>query len=284
MIRVERADGLVTVQDRGRRGLAHLGVPAAGAVDRPAADLANRLVGNDPAAAVLETTLLGVTLVPERAVTLAVTGAPCPVVVDGRPRAHSEPVTVPAGARVEVGAATAGVRSYVSVAGGFDVPMVLGSRSTDTLAWIGPPRVVAGAVLPVGRGGGPRPADAGVRPAGPGPLEITPGPRLDWFAAEAWSTLGSTAYAVTGDSNRVGLRLRGARLVRTRPGELPSEGMVAGSVQVPPDGQPVVLLRDHPTTGGYPVIAVVAEPDLARCAQLRPGEQVRFTTQRRGRA
>ena len=103
------------------------------------------------------------------------------------------------------------------------------------------------------------------------------GPRASWFAAEAWALLTGTPYAVTADSNRVGLRLAGAELPRTRAGELASEGMVAGAVQVPPDGRPVVLLADHPTTGGYPVIAVVAAADLARCAQLRPGDEVRFT-------
>jgi biotin-dependent carboxylase-like uncharacterized protein len=277
-LRIVRADGLVTVQDRGRRGFAHLGVPTAGALDLPAAELANRLVGNDPGAAVLETTLQGVGFVTDRALTFAVTGAACEVVADHRWRPHAEPVTVPAGAVVEVGPTRDGVRSYVAVAGGVDVAPVLGSRSTDTLAFLGPPRVVVGAELPVGRPqGAPRPWDTSVRLPGAGPLRVGVGPRADWFTAEAWTLLTGTSYAVTADSNRVGLRLAGAVLARARTGELASEGMVAGAVQVPPDGQPVVLLADHPTTGGYPVIGVVAAADLARCAQLRPGDEVQFT-------
>ncbi|MFN8195079.1 MAG: biotin-dependent carboxyltransferase family protein [Nocardioidaceae bacterium] len=277
-LRVTRADGLVTVQDRGRVGWAHVGVPRAGALDAPAADLANRLVGNLADAAVLETTLLGVGFVTDRALTFAVTGAPCEVVADGRSRPHGEPVTVAAGTLVEVGAARAGVRSYVAVAGGLDVAPVMGSRSTDTLALLGPPPVVAGTELPVApSSGGPRPVDvSGPRPT-TGPLTVSRGPRADWFTPDAWRLLTDAAWVVTPDSNRIGLRLDGARLARARVGELPSEGLVAGAVQVPPDGRPVVLLADHPTTGGYPVVAVVAAADLARCAQLRPGDVVRFS-------
>jgi len=274
---VTRAAGLVTVQDRGRSGLAHLGVPRAGALDRPAADLANRLVGNDPGAAVLESTVLGITFTTDRALTFAVTGASCPVTVDGRHRAHGEPVTARAGALVELGAVTSGVRTYLAVSGGVDVAPVLGSRSTDTLAWVGPARVEAGATLPVGRPGRPRPVDTVAIDRRRGPLGLLPGPRLDWFADGVWATLTSAPYVVSGDADRVGLRLRGATLTRSRVDELPSEGMVVGAVQVPPDGHPVVLLADHPTTGGYPVIGVVDEEDLARCAQLRPGDEVRFT-------
>lgn len=277
-LRIVRAEGMVTVQDRGRRGFAHLGVPTAGALDLPAAELANRLVGNERGAAVLETTLRGVGFVTDRALTLAVTGAGCEVVADRRSRPHSEPVTVPAGATVEVGPARDGVRSYVAVAGGLDVAPVLGSRSTDTLAFLGPPVVTVGTVLPVGSPhGAPRPLDTSANTRGTGPLRVGVGPRAAWFAVEAWALLTGTPYVVTADSNRVGLRLAGAELPRARAGELASEGMVAGAVQVPPDGRPVVLLADHPTTGGYPVIAVVTAADLARCAQLRPGDEVRFT-------
>lgn len=279
---VVTAPGLVTVQDLGRIGYAHLGVPRAGALDAPAAALANRLVGNDPAAAVLETTLLGVAFTTDRALTIAVTGAPCGVTVDGRHRAHGEPVTAPAGATVEVGPATSGVRSYVAVAGGVGVDAVLGSRSTDTLAWIGPPRLAAGMTLPVGPPGRPRPVDTVVAPRSDGAVRLFAGPRLDWFTQTAWRTLTHTPYVVTGDADRVGVRLRGPVLERRRVEELPSEGLVVGAVQVPPDGQPVVLLADHPVTGGYPVIGVVDTADLARCAQLRPGDEVSFTAHARG--
>ncbi len=274
---VLRADGLVTVQDRGRPGWAHLGVPTAGALDAPAADLANRLVGNDVSAAVLETTMSGLAVRAQRALTVAVAGAACVVTVDGRPRPFAEPVSVAAGAELVVGAALRGVRSYLAVAGGIDVAPVLGSRSTDTLAFVGPPVVTGGTVLPVGRGGRPRPVDVPPLGVPDGPLRVRPGPRADWFAPEALALLTEQEYAVLPASNRVGLRLSGRPLTRTTGRELPSEGLVLGAVQVPHDGQPVVMLADHPTTGGYPVVAVVEADDLARCAQLRPGDVVRLT-------
>jgi biotin-dependent carboxylase-like uncharacterized protein len=273
---VREADGLVTVQDRGRPGLAHLGVPRAGALDAPAAALANRLVGNDEDAALLEVTMGELALQATGPLWLVVTGARCAVSVDGRAAAHAEAVWVPGDGVVRVGSAESGVRSYVAVGGGIAVDPVLGSRSTDTLAWVGPERVVTGAELPVGPARrSPLSYDA-PRPPRPGPLRVDPGPRLDWFAADALDRLCAAPYTVTPASNRIGLRLDGPPLERTREGELPSEGMVLGAVQVPPDGRPVVFLADHPTTGGYPVLAVVRADDLWRCAQLRPGEQVGF--------
>jgi biotin-dependent carboxylase-like uncharacterized protein len=273
------AGPLTTVQDRGRPGWAHLGVPRAGALDRPAADLANRLVGNDESAALLETTLGGAHVTVSAAMTVAVTGAPADVLVDGRAVPFAEPVTVRAGQSVRVGAAREGVRSYLAVAGGIAVAPVLGSRSTDTLAWVGPARVATKAVLPVGPAqGGPRPVDVALVRRTPGPvvLRVRLGPRDDWFTADAVRTLTGSTYTVAADSNRIGLRLHGAVLARRDPGELASEGIVLGAVQVPPSGEPLVFLGDHPTTGGYPVIGVVEVDDLWSCAQLRPGEQVRF--------
>ncbi len=267
---------LVTVQDAGRPGLAHLGVPRAGWLDPPAARLANRLVGNSDDLAVLEVTVGGLSLRTDVACWVAVTGATCAVTVDGRAAGHGRPERLPAGAVLALGPATAGVRSYLAVSGGVAVEPVLGSRSTDTLAWVGPPRVEGGTWLPVGEPmGPPRAADV---PAvtRPGPLRLRPGPRADWLAADAVAVLCGTPYAVAADSDRVGLRLDGPLLRRARDGELPSEGMVLGAVQVPPDGRPVVFLADHPTTGGYPVVAVVDVADLAACAQLRPGDPVRF--------
>ena len=265
---------LTTVQDLGRPGHAHLGVPRAGALDLPAAALANRLVGNDAAAAVLEVTFGGLALRAGAGRWVAVTGAPGPVWVDGAARGHARGEWVPAGATLRIGPPVTGVRSYVAIAGGITVPPVLGSRSTDTLAWVGPPRVEAGVVLPVGEPAGqPRPLDT-PRPPRAGSLRLTVGPREDWFAADAVDLLCGTTYTVHADSNRIGLRLSGATLERARSGELPSEGMVLGAVQVPPSGQPVVFLQDHPTTGGYPVIAVVVADDLPVCAQARPGDRL----------
>ncbi|HET9420750.1 MAG TPA: biotin-dependent carboxyltransferase family protein [Nocardioides sp.] len=274
---VEEADGLVTVQDRGRVGLAHLGVPRAGALDGPAAELANRLVGNDETAAVLEVTMGGLAVRATEPLWIAVTGARCTVFVDGRASAHGEAVWVPRDGTARIGPPETGVRTYLAVSGGIAVEPVLGSRATDTLAWVGPPRVVAGTELPVGRAGGAPAAYDAPRPPRPGPLRVDRGPRAAWFAADALERLCATPYTVTPASNRIGLRLDGPPLERVRDGELASEGMVLGAVQVPPDGTPVVFLADHPTTGGYPVLAVVRADDLWRCAQLRPGNEVRFT-------
>ena len=268
---------LTTVQDRGRHGYAHLGVPRAGALDAAAAALANRLVGNRPDAALLETTMTGASFRAGRAVTLAVTGADCGVRVDGRAAPFAEAVSVRAGAVVVAGPARRGVRSYLALSGGLVVPAVLGSRSTDTLAWVGPPAVRTGDVLPLGPvTGAPAPSDVTVVRVPAGPLRVRRGPRDDWVTARAWQVLTGSAYAVSPDSDRVGMRLAGPALERVDRGELASEGMVLGAVQVPPSGRPVVFLHDHPVTGGYPVIGVVEPADLARCAQARPGDEIRF--------
>ncbi|NNN34946.1 biotin-dependent carboxyltransferase family protein [Streptomyces sp. S3(2020)] len=281
---VVRSGALTTVQDLGRPGHAHLGVPRSGALDGPAAALVNRLVGNARDAAVLETTLNGCAVRPRSAVLVAVGGAPCPVTVDGRPVAWGAPVPVPAGALLNVGTAVAGLRTYVAVSGGITVDPVLGSRSTDLLSGLGPPPLTDGTVLPLGT---PTElharVDAAPQPAPPAELvlRVTPGPRDDWFTPEALRTFTSRAYRVSSASNRIGLRTEGPALERAVPGELPSEGMVLGAVQVPPDGRPVVFLADHPTTGGYPVIAVVRTADLPAAAQAVPGTPVRFLAVRR---
>lgn len=278
-LQVLDAGPLTTVQDLGRPGWAHLGVPQAGALDAAAAALANRLVGNDATAALLETTLGGATVRVAAATTVAVSGAWCTVRVDGRAVAFGEPVSVRADAVVTVGPAVRGVRSYLAVAGGLAVGPVLGSRSTDTLAGVGPPVLRDGDALPLGSpGSGPGAVDVDAvrRPAGPVTLRVRTGPRRDWFARDAMGTLTAAAFTVTPDSNRVALRLDGAALGRSRDDELPSEGIVLGAVQVPPSGRPLVFLNDHPTTGGYPVLCVVHPDDLGACAQLRPGEPVSF--------
>ncbi|WP_151082607.1 biotin-dependent carboxyltransferase family protein [Nocardioides cynanchi] len=273
----------VLVQDRGRAGWAHLGVPRAGALDAPAAGLANRLVGNGEDAACLEVLLGGLAMHTDRGRWCAVTGAVAGVRVDGRPQEFAAAVWWPAGTTLEVGTPGAGLRSYVAVAGGVAVDPVLGSRSTDTLAWVGPPPVTVGDVLPVGVAAGPPAALDTPRTPSAGPLRLAPGPRADRVDGDAVALLCGTSYTVSPDSDRIGLRLDGAPLPLARTDELPSEGMVLGAVQVPPDGRPVVFLADHPTTGGYPVVAVVDEADLWQCAQLRPGEPVRFTRSSTGR-
>ncbi|MER7109204.1 biotin-dependent carboxyltransferase family protein [Streptomyces sp. NPDC000229] len=276
---VVRAGALTTVQDRGRLGHAHLGVPRSGALDPYASGLVNRLVGNPVDAAVLETTVSGCAVRPRCAVTVAVGGAPCAVTVDGRPVAWGTAVRVPAGAVLEVGAAVRGLRSYVAFAGGVAAEPVLGSRSTDLLSGLGPAPLSDGAVLPLGpEPSGPPGPDVVPWPGPPEELvlRVRLGPRHGWFTRAALRTFATRAYRVSPASNRIGLRTEGPPLERAVRGELPSEGMVLGAVQVPPDGRPVVFLADHPTTGGYPVVAVVRERDLAAAAQAVPGTPVRF--------
>ena len=237
----------------------------------PALRRANALVGNPPEAAGLETTLVGCALRFEAAARVAVTGATARVRLDREPVAGGV-LDVPAGSVLDVGRATAGVRSYVAIAGGIDVEPVLGSRSTDTLSGLGPPRLTDGMTLPLGAASG-SPSPSPVGPAGGDDLllGVRLGPRDDWFDD---AVLFRDAYTVSPVSNRVGCRLAGSAVPRTRAGEFPSEGVVLGAVQVPADGQPLIFLADHPTTGGYPVIGVV--DDVTPLAQARPGTKVRF--------
>ncbi|SBT53589.1 5-oxoprolinase subunit C family protein [Micromonospora narathiwatensis] len=277
MIEVLRAGALTTVQDQGRPGYAHLGVPRSGALDPAALRLANRLVGNPETAAGLEITLTGCVLRFTRAATVALTGAEVDVRVDRRPGDVGRPLSLPAGAVLRIGPAHAGLRTWLAASGGIAVEPVLGSRATDTLSGLGPPPVRDGDRLPLGASAGPpAPADFTVAPAVPATLRLTlrPGPRQDWFTPAALDLLLTTPYAISPASNRVGARLVGAALPRAVAGELPSEGLVLGAVQVPPDGQPLIFLADHPTTGGYPVIGVVDE--VTPLAQARPGTTVTF--------
>ena len=279
MLTVLATGPLATVQDRGRAGYAGIGVPRSGAADVPAADLANRLVGNLDSAAVLEVTAGGLRLRAERTLLVALTGAPAAVSVDGRPAPFGAPLTLTPGAELALSTPPVGLRTYLAVRGGVDVPPVLGSRSTDTLSGLGPARLAPGDRLLVGdlRGEEPFVDIAPLRTPSRAPvLRVLPGPRRDWLDPAAWTVLTSEPWTVTADSNRVGLRLDGPRLERARGDELPSEGLVPGALQVPPDGAPVLFLADHPVTGGYPVLAVVVTPDLAAAAQLRPGDLVSF--------
>lgn len=283
---VVRAGPLLTVQDRGRPGLAHLGVPPSGAADAASLELGNRLVGNPPGAAGLEATLVGPTLRFDPGALVAVTGADAGARLDGRPLPLGE---ARQGGLLELGPCTQGVRAYVAVYGGVAVEPVLGSRSHDLLTGLGPPPLRDGDVLPLGQVTdcykGPRPGAAG--PAGAPPafgaelvtdcyLRVVPGPRDDWFAPAALQALTTAAWRVSPASNRVGTRLEGPALAWARAEELLSEGVVTGALQVPPSGQPILLGPDHPTTGGYPVLAVVVTDDLSRAGQLAPGSAVRF--------
>jgi KipI family sensor histidine kinase inhibitor len=280
--------GLQTVfQDLGRTGFTSMGVSASGALDPVALRAANRLVGNDTAEAALEVVVGGLQLRAHGAQVLAVAGAPVPLTVvrsgDRRSAAFHTAIALDDGDELHLGMVAEGVRSYVAVRGGFTEEPALGSRATDALSGVGPDPVAAGRILEV------RPVSAGAvvaseaAPDRPLPrageetvLDIVLGPRTDWLSADAVETLTSQSWDVTPQSNRVGVRLAGRPVERARAEELPSEGCVAGALQIPPNGQPVLFLADHPLTGGYPVIGAVVADQVALAGQLPVGARVRF--------
>lgn len=262
MIHVESWGIATSVVDAGRSGRAWLGQSRGGAVDPEALALANRLVGNPERTLGIETSG-GLQLIIHRPVMLALAGALADVAVTGGlPVGWGQPVVLPAGSRLRVGRLLDGARVYVALRGG---AVVRG----DELS-VGPDPAVPAATV------------SAPRPAARTTLRVWPGPRSAWFSDSAWPTLLTAGYTVTSTS-RVGVRLAGAPLTRARPGQLPSEGMVEGAVQVPPDGQPIIMLADHPTTGGYPVIAVVDPADVAAAAQAAPGSTLRFSPARHPR-
>jgi biotin-dependent carboxylase-like uncharacterized protein len=278
---VVRAGPLTTVQDLGRTGWAHLGVPRSGALDRESLRLANRLVGNDENAAGLEVTVGGLRLRAGRHLTVAVTGGVGPLTIDGGAVPSRAVLHLSPGAVLRLGPARSGIRAYLAVRGGIDVPTVLGSRSTDRLSGLGPPVVADGDVLPIGsRAIGWPLVDVapGAAPTG-GTVRLTaiPGPRADVLTADGLERLGLGPWRVSGDSDRIGVRLDGPALpIDPAAAVVPSEGVALGAIQVPPSGQPVLFLADHPVTGGYPVVAVVIDACLDRAGQLRPGQRVEF--------
>jgi biotin-dependent carboxylase-like uncharacterized protein len=256
---------LTTIQDLGRPGWAQLGVPPSGAADPSMLAHANALAGNAGDAAALEATLVGPTLRALVPGTVAVVGT------RERDGTHS----LEAGDVLETGP-TLGARAYIAVRGGMDAEPTLGSRSTDLLTGLGPPPLAGGDTLRAGSSpaAGPTARHQATRPEGP--FRVHLGPRDDWFSADALDQLQHASWRVTTSANRVGIRLDGPPLQRVRHDELLSEGLVTGALQVPPNGLPILLLNDHPTTGGYPVIAVVSSRDLPRAGQLKPGDEVRF--------
>jgi len=269
---------LTLVQDLGRTGWASLGVGISGAYDRGALRLANRLVGNREAAAGFETLGAGLALRATATCEVAVTGAEGHLTIERSGRSshvgRRSPLRLVAGDVLRIGAPSSGVRSYVAARGGLAVPVTLGSGSRDTLAGLGPAPLAVGDLVTIGRGAVavPHVDHAALRPAS-GPLRVVLGPRDDWFTTDAVRRLLSTPWTVTSAADRVGIRLDGPALTRRDPArELPSEPVVTGSLQVPRDGRPVLLGPDHPTTGGYPVIAVVVDADLDRLAQVVPGQ------------
>jgi len=284
VIEVVAPGPLALVQDLGRPGWAHVGVGPSGAFDRAALRLANRLVGNREGAAGIEALGGGLALRMLEPAVVAVTGADGPVLLhgpDGSRMLHrSSPLHLREGDVLELGAPSSGLRSYVAVRRGLGTQLVLGSRATDTLGGLGPAPLRTGDVLPPAsdEDAHPHVDHAPVRRTD-GPLRVVPGPRDDWFDDDALLALTSSEWRVAPASDRVGVRLSGPALGRRVPGaELASEPVVTGALQVPADGLPVLLGPDRPTTGGYPVIAVVVDADVDRAAQLRPGDAVRFRT------
>ncbi len=276
-LRIEAAGPGTTVQDLGRPGLRAVGVGSSGALDRQSHRIAQRLVGNRESAAGIEVPLGGLRLRATRDHWVVVAGAETPVYAGSRVIDLWRPHLLRAGEPLELGIATRGIRAYVAVRGGLALPPVLGSRSTDTLAGLGPEPLRAGDELAVGRT--PLPLHlVDIAPwRVPGEhieARVVPGPRRDYLEPGAWDLLTGETWTASTAADRVGVRLDGPLLRHRGSAELPSEGMIPGAIQVPPSGIPTILLADGPVTGGYPVIGVVL--DLDRIGQLRPGATLRL--------
>jgi antagonist of KipI len=284
-ILVLKAGLLTTVQDHGRRGHMAIGVGHAGPMDEVAHRLANALVGNDPGAAALELSLVGPCLRFEADACIALAGAPFPARLDGVMLPRWQARKVAAGQVLDLGAARLGARGELAVAGGFAVEAVLGSRSSDVNARLGAGAgrpLAAGDVLPLAAAPcridpdwslDPRPW---FDPRPTRPLRLVPGTHFERLDSASQVALFGAEFRVAADSNRVGFRLDGPRLALADALETVSEPVAFGTVQLPPGGQPIVLMAEHPTTGGYPRIGQVAAVDLPRLAQRPPGAAVRF--------
>ena len=273
---------LTSVQDpQGRRGFARYGVSSSGAMDVPAANAANALLGNLSTDALLEITWDGPTLRFSAAATIALTGAQFDVALDGARVTSNAVIEVPQGARLAFGQLHAGARAYLAIGGGIDVPVVLGSRATDLRGGFGGfmgRALRAGDRLPIGAGRAARTRRAVAIPPLDleSPVRILPGPHVDRFDPDVLDALCALPWTVSPHADRMGCRLEGPPLAHGGVSEVPSLGLPNGAIQVPGDGRPIVLLADHQPTGGYPVPAVVIGADLRILAQRMPGDEVRF--------
>jgi len=280
---VVRPGMLTTVQDLGRWGRQNSGVPVAGPMDAYSHRLANRLVGNGADAAALEITLIGPELEADAETLCVIAGAEFDATVNGAPTDALRPFVVPARGRVRFGARRAGARATFAVAGGFDVPTIFGSRATSVVARVGPfggRPLLAGDVLPVGRAGGEarlRTGRALPLPRGGARVRVIRGPHDAMFTPEAIAALTSSRFLVTAQSNRMGYRLEGPVLVHVGEGDMLSDATPIGSLQVPASGQPILLMADRQTTGGYPKVATVITADLPIAGQLAPGDWIEFS-------
>ena len=298
MIQVAKPGLLTTVQDLGRPGYQQYGIVVGGALDGFAARAANLIVGNDDNAAVLEMAQTGPELSFEKETLIAWGGANFDAHLGSEPLPRDRAVRVAAGETVSFGVASTGMRAWLAVAGGVDVPLVMGSRSTYRRAGIGGHQgrpLVAGDTLKLGqpsewarqilaalRAGARRstawtvrPETMG-RPAPAGMVRALRGPEWDWFKVEAQLDFFRAKWQATREADRMGVRLTGPMLAREKEGDMISSAVNAGVVQVPAAGQPIVLLPSRQSVGGYPRMAAVAAVDLGRFTQLRPGDTVRF--------
>lgn len=280
MITVLSPGSRTLVQDAGRPGYEHLGVPISGAADPGALALANRLAENPEDAAALEVTFTGPSLRFDTAATVAYAGPETDLWLDGvRVPTHHTLVVAP-GQTLTVGTLRRGLYGYLAVRGGIDTDLVLGSRSTCTLSGLGPAPLAAGSTLPLNRSHAParfraaRVEQRGIAPV----LRCLPGPHADLFTRAHWHRLFAEPWTIAPASSRVGVRFTQS-LPQPPQDSIPSLGMVRGAIQIPPTGTPIVLGPDHGTTGGYPVIAVVHPDDLPTLMQQRPGDAVRLTAE-----
>ena len=282
-ITVLRPGLFTTIQDAGRWGYQHLGVPVSGPMDTASHRLANALLGNLPDAATLEATIIGPELRFEQDATIAITGADLQPMLEGTPLVMGSVVRCAAGSVLRFGNRRAGARAYVAVDGGIGVPPVLGSRATHVMSGLGG---VAGRAL---RGGdrvplldrqpsaGGTARDRRIHEGGSVRLRVMAGPQSEYADPLALQGLQETRFIVSPQSDRMGYRLTGSALpTRKDSGEMISDATVMGAVQVPPSGQPILLMADRQTTGGYPQIAVVITADLPLAAQLVPGDSIQF--------
>jgi antagonist of KipI len=285
-VRVIRGGMLTTIQDSGRWGYQSRGVPVAGPMDPLSHRLANALVGNDRSAATLEVTLVGPELEFEDERVVAVTGADFEITLDGKLTQTGAPFMVAAESRLRFGRRRRGARAYLAIRGGVAVPPVLGSRATHVISamgGLGGRSLKAGDRLPLGvadvaRPTATAPADPVVPlPEQPARLRVLPGPQADAFAAEAFDALQSAAYTVGQQSDRMGFRLEGPRLTHARGADIISDATPLGVLQVPASGQPILLMADRQTTGGYPKIGTVISADLPVAGQLGPGDTIVFS-------
>lgn len=282
-IHVKSQGLLSTIQDAGRFGCAHVGISPAGAADPIALRIANRLVCNEENTAALEMTLVGVTLEFSEPCNIALAGAGCDCRLGDKTVPMWEALAVPGGGVLTCGPLGSGARTYLAVQGGLDVPSVLGSASTDLQGHFGGfegRALKRGDVLRIGRAQARKPIQLArgtkekLYPQGP--LRVTRTTQQDWFDREAYEQFLESGYRVGEESNRSGLRLQGAALKPHRESQLLTEGVSLGAVQVPPNGQPIILFVDQQTTGGYPKLANVILADMHRVGQLRPRDEVRF--------